>query len=195
MPAFDALELCTSRLRLRPLCDEDAGALLAIFSDPRVMRHWSTPPWTDIARARAVIALDREALASGRHLRLGLERSADGALIGTCMLFNFYPPCRRAELGFGLRADAWGSGYMHEALLALLDHAFGVLDLNRIEADTDPNNTGALATLERLGFEREGLLRERWIVGGKVSDSAFFGLLRSRWRASRAEGEDAPRAC
>jgi RimJ/RimL family protein N-acetyltransferase len=194
MPAFDEIELHTSRLRLRPLRDDDAPALLAIFSDARVMRHWSTPPWAGIDRAQAVIALDREALAAGRHLRLGLERLEDGDLLGTCMLFNFYPQCRRAELGFGLRSAAWGRGYMHEALAALLGHAFDALGLNRVEADTDPRNRAALSTLERVGFEREGLLRERWIVAGEVSDSAILGLLRSRWNARAAAGA-APGAC
>lgn len=39
--------------------------------------------------------------------------------------------------------------------------------------------------LERLGFVREGLLRERWIVGDEVTDSALYGLLRSDRRAQR----------
>ncbi len=194
MSAFDATRLVTPRLRLRlrPLHEADAQALLEIFSDARVMRYWSAPPWTAIERAQATIALDREAHAAGRHLRLGLERRDDGALIGTCMLFNLYRQCRRAEVGFGLHAAAWGRGYMHEALVALIDHAFGALDLNRVEADTDPRNRDAIASLERLGFAREGLLRERWVVDGEVSDSAFFGLLRAGWRHGGAPAGPAP---
>lgn len=186
MPVFDVTELRTERLLLRPLRLGDEEDLLGIFSDAQVMRYWSTPAWTSMQRAKEIIALDRQAHATGRHLRLGLQRQVDDALIGTCMLFNFYPQCRRAELGFGLRGAAWGRGYMHEALAALLGHAFDALQLNRIEADTDPRNRPAVSTLERLGFEREGLLRERWIVGAEVSDSALFGLLRARWRLGSA---------
>jgi RimJ/RimL family protein N-acetyltransferase len=72
---------------------------------------------------------------------------------------------------------------MHEALLALLDFGFGELDLNRIEADIDPRNSTSARTLERLGFTREGYLRERWIVGDEVSDTALYGLLRREWRS------------
>ena len=72
---------------------------------------------------------------------------------------------------------------MHEALMTLVDWAFSELKLNRLEADIDPRNLASARSLERLGFEREGLLRERWIVGDEVSDSALYGLLLSRWVA------------
>ena len=68
---------------------------------------------------------------------------------------------------------------MREAASAVIDHAFGTLRLNRLEADIDPRNVASAGLLERLGFAREGLLRERWIVGDEVSDSALYGLLAS----------------
>jgi RimJ/RimL family protein N-acetyltransferase len=70
---------------------------------------------------------------------------------------------------------------MHEALKGVVDYAFNVLDLNRIEADIDPRNGSSARSLQRLGFTQEGLLRERWIVGLEVSDSAIYGLLRHDW--------------
>ena len=78
-----------------------------------------------------------------------------------------------------------GAGATCKALVALLRHAFEQLALNRIEADIDPRNTNSARSLERLGFSREGLLRERWIVEGKVSDSALYGLLHSDWVAQQ----------
>lgn len=179
--AFDHLPLLTDRLRLRPLHAGDAEALFAIFSDPRVMRYWSTEPWTSFEQAHALVERDEEGMASGEHLRLGLERHDDGALLGTCSLFKIDRGCRRAEIGYALASAAWGRGYMHEALKRLVDYAFGALDLNRIEADIDPRNDHSARSLERLGFVREGLLRERWIVGLEVSDSALYGLLRRDW--------------
>ena len=80
---------------------------------------------------------------------------------------------------------------MTEALTAFLGYGFGELDLNRIEADTDPRNLAATSVLEKLGFVREGLLRERWITDGQKSDSAMYGLLRSDWDA--ASGHDSGR--
>ena len=183
MQAFDRLALDTARLQLRPLLDGDADALYAIFSDPAVMRYWSSPPWTGLEQAQAMIAADAEDLRSGRHLRLGLVSKASARLIGTCSLFNFHEQCRRAEIGYGLARAAWGQGFMHEALSALLRFAFVELEMNRLEADIDPRNTASACSLERLGFRQEGHLRERWIVGGEVSDSSLYGLLRREWEA------------
>lgn len=176
-----ALSLISPRLRLRPLTLHDADALFAIHSDPRFTRFWSSAPWTERAQAEALIAQDQADLAQGEHVRLGIERSADGALLGTCTLFKIHPTNRRAELGYGLGPNHWGQGYAQEAVRALLDWGFGTLNLHRVEADIDPANTASAALLTRLGFQLEGRLRERWIVDGVMSDSAMYGLLAREW--------------
>lgn len=186
MPAFDRVRLDTQRLFLRPLQEGDADALFAVFSDPRVMRYWSSAPWATIEKAREIIARDAVAMPAGEHLRLGIVTKSERQLIGMCTLFDFVPECRRAELGYGMSSLVWGRGYMHEALTALLDHGFETLDLHRVEADVDPRNAKSVRTLERLGFQKEGHLRQRWIVEGEVSDSALYGLLRDDWRSRMA---------
>jgi [ribosomal protein S5]-alanine N-acetyltransferase len=188
MPSFSHLTLRTTRLLLRPLVDADAPALFAIFSDPAVMRYWSSPPWTLLSQAQEYVARDVEAMARGEFLRLGVIRRDNEMLIGTCSLFNIVEQCRRVEVGYGLAREAWGRGFMNEALRALLEYAFTTLDVNRIEADIDPRNAASAKTLERLGFRREGYLRERWIVNGEISDSALYGLLRSEWSGLHSEG-------
>ena len=72
---------------------------------------------------------------------------------------------------------------MHQALQALLQYAFETLNLNRLEADIDPRNQASARTLERLGFQKEGHLRERWIVNDEISDTDLYGLLRREWQA------------
>jgi [ribosomal protein S5]-alanine N-acetyltransferase len=184
VPAFDQITLRTKRLLLRPLGMADAPSLFAAFSDPRVMRYWSTPPWSSLDAAHALVERDLKAMASGEYVRFGIERLEDGQLLGNCTLFKIDGQCRRAELGYGLAYSAWGNGYMHEALLALLEFGFSELKLNRVEADIDPRNEPSARSLERLGFRKEGYLRERWIVGAEVSDSALYGLLLSDWPAN-----------
>jgi len=178
---FDQLTLTTRRLLLRPLRDVDAPALYAMFSDPQVTRYWSSQAWSSIDSAHAMIARDHKAMAEGEYVRLALERAQDGTMLGVCTLFAFSKQCRRAEVGYGLASHAWGQAYMDEALRALLGYGFTTLELNRVEADIDPRNLASARSLERLGFQREGLLRERWIVGDEVSDTALYGLLQRDW--------------
>jgi RimJ/RimL family protein N-acetyltransferase len=183
MPAFDQVTLRTQRLLLRPLREADAPALFSIFSDARVMRYWSSSAWQSLDAARAQIDRDAKAMAAGEYLQLGMERVADLQLLGRCALFNRVAQSRRADVGYAMAHDAWGRGYMFEALSALLRFGFSDLDLNRVEADIDPRNERSARLLERLGFKKEGHLRERWIVGDELSDTALFGLLRRDFEA------------
>lgn len=187
MHAFDQVVLNTPRLHLRPLQASDAEALFAIHSDARVMRYWSCKPWTSIDEAHARIATDLRAMPAGEHLQLGLESRDSGHVIGTCCLFHLAPQCRRAEIGYAMAHAHWGHGLMHEALRALLHYGFTTLDLNRVEADVDPRNAPSGRSLQRLGFIKEGRLRERWIVEGEVSDTDLYGLLRRDWQTAASD--------
>jgi RimJ/RimL family protein N-acetyltransferase len=64
-----------------------------------------------------------------------------------------------------------------------MNHAFGTLGLHRVEADVDPRNDASLRLVERLGFRREGHLRERYFVAGEIQDSVIYGLLAPDWRS------------
>ncbi len=184
---FAHLALPTPRLILRPLRPADASTVFALHADAVVMRYWSTPPWDDPAQADALIQRDLDSMAAGDQIRLALQRNSDGRLVGLCSLFAFHLPSRRAEIGYLLARDCWGQGLMHEALCALLDYGFGIIDLNRVEADIDTRNAASARTLRRLGFALEGTLRERWIVAGEMSDTGLYGLLRRDWVASATQ--------
>ncbi|MFZ6722664.1 GNAT family N-acetyltransferase [Undibacterium sp. Ji49W] len=181
MPSFEQLTIDTPRLHLRPLRLDDADAILRIRSNPDVMRYMPSAPWTELAQATAMVERDKAAMLKGDFARLGLIRKTDNLFLGSCILFHLDAGCRRAEIGYEMDAAVWGQGYMHEALVALLNYGFNEMNLNRVEADIAPHNLGSAKTLERLGFIQEGFLRERWIVEEKVSDSALYGLLRSDW--------------
>ncbi len=172
MPDLDG-----ARLRLRRALPNDVPALFALHSDPHVMRYWSTPAYTDIAQAQALFQRNDRGVTAGEFCYWVMVLRDDDRLIGNCTLFSINPANRRAETGYALRSDHWRKGYATEAMRLVLDYAFEHLLLHRIEADVDPRNSGSIRLLERLGFRREGLLRERWQVGGEITDSAIFGLL------------------
>jgi RimJ/RimL family protein N-acetyltransferase len=96
-------------------------------------------------------------------------------------LHRFVDASRRCEMGYALARAHWGGGYVSEALRALLNFGFTALDLNRIEADVDPRNGASARVLEKLGFQKEGFMPERWIVQGEPADTVYYGLLRRHW--------------
>ncbi|VFR49763.1 Acetyltransferase [plant metagenome] len=176
----------TARLLLTPLTlEEDAAALFAIQSDPVVMRYWNHAPWTDLVQARDAIVADQAAQADGTLWKLGIRERDSGALVGTCMLFAVERDSRRGEIGYNLAVSAQGKGYMTEALHGFIRHLFTVRGLRRLEAEIDPRNAASAKLLLRLGFQQEGLLRERWVVDGEISDSALYGLLAEDFQRAR----------
>ena len=181
-----APRLSGPRLVLRPLAPTDAPAAHALLADPEVMAHWSTPPHADLAQTEALVERLLGFVASGRALEWVVATHEDPTLVGRVTLFGIDREQGRAELGGQLGRALWGRGLAAEAQRLVLAHAFDDEDglgLRRVEAFTDPENAGATKALERLGFVREGTLRERWIVGGVVSDDAAYGLLARDFRA------------
>ncbi|MBM6405183.1 GNAT family N-acetyltransferase [Phycicoccus sp. CSK15P-2] len=170
--------LTTDRLVLRPVEDGDADALFALMSDARVLRYWDAPPWAERERADRFVAGCRQLAEEGGGARLAVERRADGTFVGWCGLIDWDPGFRSAGITFCLREDVWGQGFATESSRALLTWAYGTLDLNRVQTEVDTRNPASARVLEKLGFVREGTLREDCVVDGVVSDSWVYGLLR-----------------
>jgi ribosomal-protein-alanine N-acetyltransferase len=181
--------LPTKRLRLRWLTTGDVAALFAIFGDPEVTRYWSHPALSGLAAAEGLLARIQVCFQQRTLFQWGLELSATGVVIGTCTFADLDATHRRAALGYALARSCWGNGYMAEALPVLLRFAFEKLRLHRITADVDPRNGPSIRSLERLGFQREGYLREHYQVNGETQDGVLFGLLRSeaQWLEANVE--------
>ncbi len=174
-------EIIGDRVRLRTIDESDLDQLHAIFSDPKVMRYWSTPPLESIEEARALLEEIQTSNQQRTILKWGVALKSSDIMVGTVTLFNLDQTQGRAEIGYAQARAYWGQGYIHEALQSLLTYAFEEMKLRRIEADVDPRNTASIKTLERLGFQKEGFLRERWHVGGEIQDALFYGLLEREW--------------
>ncbi|SCF07982.1 GNAT family N-acetyltransferase [Micromonospora mirobrigensis] len=184
--ALSTPTLHTTRLTLRPFTDADADGLFALQSNAHVLRYWDSPPWTEPARAERFLAVCRRMAEEGTGARLAVDRVSDGAFIGWCTLHRWNPEFRSASLGYCFTETSWGHGYATEAARALLGWAFDTLDLNRVQAEADTRNLASGRVLEKLGFVREGTLREDCVVNGDVSDSWVYGLLRREWRPDPA---------
>jgi ribosomal-protein-alanine N-acetyltransferase len=172
------------RVLLRPLRTSDVDAIFTIFSNPKVMRYWSTPPLPDRNSAEMLTKKIVHDVELGSMMKWGVARMSDDTVVGTVTLFHIDLDNGRAELGYALAQESWGQGYMGEALRSLVDYTFNTLNLRRLEADVDPRNGASIRTLERLGFQREGFLRERWHVAGEIQDALFYGLLKREWQNS-----------
>jgi [ribosomal protein S5]-alanine N-acetyltransferase len=171
----------TERLILRLVDRDDLPALFDVNCDPAVTRFLPYSAWQTMDDANDWYERTLKRQETGAAWQFAIVLRATARALGTCLLFNFDEGSRRAETGYVLGQAYWSKGYASEAMRGLIAYAFGTLDLRRLEAQINPQNLASCALIERLGFEREGVLRERLFDHGGFCDSAFYGLLRAGW--------------
>ncbi len=179
---FPRLE--TERLVLRRMTLGDAEFYLRHFSDPDIVELTAFEAPGDLEAATAELrAYCVENFDRGTGIRWGISRKPDPALIGTCGFHQWVKEGGwRARIGYDLAAADRRKGIMTEALAAMIGYGFGTMRLHRVEALVDPRNAGSIRTLEKLGFRREGVLREDTCFRGRFVDEAMYSLLEQEWR-------------
>ncbi len=147
--------LHTSRLIVRAFRAGDAGDLHAYLSDPQTYIFEPGAPIT--SEEAAAMAAD---LATSPHF-WAVEVAATGRQIGQIYLKQVEPlEHLTCELGYILNPAYQRQGYAAEAATAVVAHAFAERGIHRIYAHCNPENVASWKLLERIGFRREGLLRQ-----------------------------------
>jgi RimJ/RimL family protein N-acetyltransferase len=173
--------MATDRLILRRFRASDAPVLAAYRSDPEVARYqsWDAP----FGIEKAEIAVRNFAASSpddAGHFQYAIELTGEQMLIGDVYV-RLHDNLRQAEIGFTLDPAYQKMGFAFEAVSAVLDRLFRVQGLHKVTAECDARNTRSAALLERLGFQREGLLRQQTFIKGEWTDDLLYGLLAPEW--------------
>lgn len=186
-PAIQVPALDTARLRLRRLQIDDAPAAHQAYGDPAAMRFWDMPPSADLEeterRLTRSLSVDPQWHATWTVLARRDDQLPDDQFIGMVNYHARQPWNRRLALGWITILRFQGKGYMQEAVSAVLTHCFTTLDTHRIEAEIEPENVRSARLAQRLGFQREGLLRDRLFVANQPRNVQMYALLRSEWRS------------
>jgi ribosomal-protein-alanine N-acetyltransferase len=170
-------------LALRYATDDDAGALLALGSDPEVTRFFSWGPYGSASEPLAYIGgLPGERQRGERLDFLIIDPS--GAPIGVTGLSEVSRRDRRAVVGTWIGRQHWGSGANRESKALISALAFRKLGLERLGAYADVDNARSQAALTRLGFVREGVLRRWHRHGERVRDVVLYSWLKEEWERS-----------
>ncbi len=174
----------TSRLILRPFDYSDIPEYLSFFPAEGVQRYLGgvlIPKDTADAK-RWIDNLNGRCLKAKLVFTWCIQLKGDERAIGRCDLGGFVKKSM-AELSYYLAESWWHQGIMQEALAAVLSFGFNELELHRIQAVVMPNNQASLALLAKLGFTKEGLLRE-YDYGKGFCDVYMHSLLASEYMVS-----------
>ncbi|MBN8621430.1 MAG: GNAT family N-acetyltransferase [Anaerolineae bacterium] len=180
---FPVLE--TERLVLRELVETDAQALFEYFREPEYTRFVSFDIHTSIEQTRDFINFMTTIYQQKDSIRWGIELKSDKHLIGTAGLHFWKRNIRCAEVGYHIGQSYWRQGFATEVLEALVGFGFQHMNLNRIEGRHNAGNDASGRVMQKIGFQKEGIWRQREIKFGQFVDVVQFSLLREEYNASR----------
>lgn len=162
------------RLDLRTVEPEDYAFLTEHANDPAI-RTWVPAPTPISEDEMAAFVEDDDRSTPFLPCR-------DGDPVGLVFLFHVEPERDHAELGYWIAPDEQEAGYATEAADLCLAHAFEDRGLHKVIARVFEGNDASMHVLEKLGFEREGRLRENDYLRGEHRDAVLFGVLDHEWR-------------
>lgn len=169
-------DLSTERLLLKNIDKDDARFFFREFSHPEVTRYlMDAEPMAHIDEAvKWIDFYTDDDPDCNRWIIIDTET---GVPMGTCGFHVWDRRNQRIEVGYDLFPDFWGKGYMYEALRGALRFAFQEMDVNRVCAIIHPDNQRSVKLAEKLGFKREGLLRDYYFHHGRYHDHVLYSLL------------------
>lgn len=163
----------TEHLILRPVDLGDYESIFEIFSNESLMKPYGMFILEDIEKAK----LFTQNLVNDQEVAIVLKEELK--IIGTLGFVGYSHYNKRAEIAFVMMDKYWRKGYMHEAVNCLVKFGFEKLDLNRIEAYIFPENIASQMLVNKVGFQKEGLIKKRSLHRGEFRDLILFGLVKN----------------
>ncbi|MEB3327887.1 MAG: GNAT family N-acetyltransferase [Candidatus Sericytochromatia bacterium] len=174
--------LTTPRLALRALTLADAPAIFAYAQDPEVSRYTLWEPHRTEADSEAFL---RDYVfpryAEGLPEPYGVTLRGDDRVMGTVGCFAVTRDRRTMELAYALARPLWGQGLVVEAARAVLDQVFATFPVERLQCRCKVENVASARVMEKLGLQREGVLRSALHHRGRDWDMAYYAVLRGEW--------------
>ncbi|MBK8157594.1 MAG: GNAT family N-acetyltransferase [Rhodospirillaceae bacterium] len=177
----------TARLRIRPFAERDLQQMVALYSEPEVLRYLyvGQRSGNEIAKSLQERCKKTALAAEGDKLVLAVELKETGICVGEVILVWLSQTHCSAEAGFIIHPAFQGQGFAREAILPLLRFGFEVMNFHRIIGRCDGRNTASAKLMAKLGMRQEAHLIENEFIKGEWTDELVFALLDREWRASR----------
>lgn len=171
------------RVQLRPIERDDLPRFVEWFSDPEVRRHLLVYLPFSLAQEERWFENLQGRLERQEDVLLGIE-TIDGVHIGNIGLHSINWKNRSAELGIVIGEKAyWNQGYGTDAIRTLLGLAFREMNLHRVFLRVDEDNARGIRCYEKVGFRREGTMREVEFKEGEYHDQYMMSILESEFEA------------
>jgi RimJ/RimL family protein N-acetyltransferase len=170
---------------LREIRDSDAPALMAMLTSEEVAEFISPLPRT-VDGFTGFISEVRNERVAGQSFCFGIVPKGYDDAMGLFQVRQLEPGFGSAEWGFALGSPFWGRGVFQEGARHVIDFAFGVVGVHRLEARSIASNGRGNAALRKMGAMQEGILRRSFLRNGKYFDQILWSILKEDWRHVKA---------
>jgi ribosomal-protein-alanine N-acetyltransferase len=182
---FGLPTLTADKVTLREVRESDASALLAMLTTDEVAEFVSPLPRTVEGFHGFIREVHDERLA-GSSFCFGIVPDGYEDAMGLFQVRQLEPGFGSAEWGFALGSPFWGTGIFQAGARAIVDFAFGVVGVHRLEARSIAANGRGNAALRKMGALQEGLLRRSFLRNGRYYDQILWSILKDDWRQTKA---------
>lgn len=173
--------LAGRQVTLRQLRLDDAESLVTMLTTEEVTRFISPPP-TTVEGFRRFIRWIHEEQRAGRHCCFAVVPRGTDIAVGLFQVRSLEPGFGTAEWGFVLGSPYWGSGMFVDGARQVVDFAFEVIGVHRLEARAAVRNGRGNGALRKLGAVQEGVLRRSFLRGGEYLDQVLWTIVADEWR-------------
>ena len=171
-----------TKINLRYHLSSDAVSIFRYASDEAISRHTFIPHPYTIKDAHEFIKLSGSARRKKVAYHYGIEDKETGQIIGGIGLEAIDRVHHKGEIGYWVARPFWRQGIMTEAISLILGLCFAEVELHRVYAHVFPDNIASMRVLEKVGFTREGLLRQAAMKNGSFVDTYIYSILEDEWR-------------
>jgi ribosomal-protein-alanine N-acetyltransferase len=172
----------TQGLILRKIEMNDANRMFEyIFSDHRVMDNLIKGPHQSITETINRLTEITNQYVSEKFCYWGIVVKETGELIGTIDLFNINEDTENCEVGYNIGFNWWNKGYGTEALHAVVEFAFRIMDIHKISATHNIDNPASGKIMLKVGMKREGIIRHMIRKNNQYKDCGIYGILQQEY--------------
>lgn len=171
-PAFE-----TKRLFLMEFKKSDAQEIFKMRSDEKVQKYLDRDTHKSVEESEAMIDGMIKSYNNKEAINWIIRNKNTNDVIGYIGYWRMIRHNVRAEIGYAMKPEFWGNGYMSEAFAKVIEFGFKEFCLHSIEANVNPANASSIKLLEKLGFTKEAYFKEDYFYNGKFLDTAIYSLL------------------
>jgi RimJ/RimL family protein N-acetyltransferase len=169
-------ELADDEIRLEPLTQAYVPKLLELAEDPDVVRFTRVPAGADEAFVRGWIKRYEGGWDDGGRAGFAI-RGREGGFLGFAAAVELDLEHREGEIGYMVAPAARGHGIAPRAVELLTRWGFDELGLIRLELRIDVQNSASERVAVRVGYQRDGVLRNVYFKEGHRCDLAVWSRL------------------